>query len=115
MLRPEVLRNKKDFSAIYSRGKSLGDKYVVVFYRKNQLDYTRTAFLASKKVGKSVQRNKARRQMKESYREIKHSVIPGNDIIIIARNTINGANYFQVRKSLKNALSRGKLLMGEEK
>lgn len=110
MLRPEVLRNKKDFSAIYSRGKSLGDKYVVVFFRNNRLDYTRTAFLASKKVGKSVQRNRARRLMKESYREVKDSVVPGNDIIIIARNTINGASFFQVRKSLINALSRGRLL-----
>lgn len=110
MLRPEVLRNKKDFSAIYGRGKSLGDKYVVVFYRNNHLDYTRTAFLASKKVGKSVQRNRARRLMKESYREIKDSVVPGNDIIMIARNTINGASFFQVRKSLINALNRGMLL-----
>lgn len=114
MLRPEVLRNKKDFSNIYNKGKSTGDKYVVVFFRKNQLDYTRTAFLASKKVGKSVQRNKARRLMKESYREIKASVKPGNDIIMIARNTINGATYFQVQKSLKNALSRVKLLKEEE-
>jgi len=113
MLRPEVLRNKKDFSAIYSRGKSLGDRYVVVFYRKNQLDYTRTAFLASKKVGKSVQRNKARRLMKESFREIRGTVRDSYDIIIIARNTINGASYIQVRKSLKNAFVRAKLLKEE--
>ena len=110
MLRPEVLRSKKDFTEIYNKGKSLGDRYVVVFHRENHLDYTRTAFLASKKVGKSVQRNKARRLMKESYRELKEQVKPGNDIIIIARNTINQATYRQVRKSLRNALHRGKLL-----
>ena len=48
MLRPEVLRSKKDFTDIYNKGKSLGDRYVVVFHRENHLDYTRTAFLASK-------------------------------------------------------------------
>ena len=35
-------------------------RYVVVFYRKNNLPYTRKAFLASKKVGNSVRRNRAR-------------------------------------------------------
>ena len=110
MLRPEVLRSKKDFTEIYNKGKSLGDRYVVVFHRENHLDYTRTAFLASKKVGKSVQRNKARRLMKESYRELKDEVKPGRDIIIIARNTINQAEYRQVKKSLRSALTRGKLL-----
>ena len=110
MLRPEVLRSQKDFTEIYNKGKSLGDKYVVIFHRENHLDYTRTAFLASKKVGKSVQRNKARRLMKESYRDLKSRVLPGNDIIIIARNTINQATYHQVHRSLRNALNRGKLL-----
>lgn len=117
MLRPEVLRNKKDFTAVYNKGKSVGDRYVVVFFRKNQLDYNRTAFLASKKVGKSVHRNKAKRLMKEAFRDIKRSseVSEGNDIIIIARNTINGAAYSQVRKSLKNALLRLNILKGELK
>ncbi len=110
MRRPEVLRKNKDFSAIYSRGKSLGDKYVVVFYRDNHLDYTRTAFLASKKVGKSVQRNRARRLMKESYRNIREEIQTGIDIVIIARNTINDASLVQVRKSLINALKRAKLI-----
>ena len=113
MRRPEVLRNKKDFSAIYSRGKSLGDRYVVIFYRNNSLDYTRTAFLASKKVGKSVQRNRARRLMKESYRCVSENIKNSIDVIFIARNTINDASFVQVRKSLINALIRAKLMEKE--
>ena len=48
--------------------------------------------------------------MKESYRELKDQVKPGNDIIIIARNTINQADFRQVKRSLRSALNRGKLL-----
>ena len=114
MLRPGVLRNQKDFSTIYKRGKSLGDKYVVLFYKRNQLGYNRIAFLASKKVGKSVKRNKARRWMKESFKEWKNSLKEGYDIIIIARNTINEAGYLAVKKSLKNALNRAKLVKGDD-
>ena len=56
MLKKNVLRKNSDFSAIYKRGKSVGDRYVVLFYRLNGLSYNRTGFLASKKVGNSVKR-----------------------------------------------------------
>ena len=83
MLKPNVLRKKKDFSTLYSRGKSVGDKYVVLFYKKNGLTYNRVAFLASKKVGNSVFRNRARRLMKESFRELEKEFRIGYDLIII--------------------------------
>lgn len=110
MLKPNVLRKKKDFSILYSRGKSVGDKYVVLFYKKNGLTYNRVAFLASKKVGNSVFRNRARRLMKESFRELEKEFRTGYDIIIIGRNTINGMKCQEVMRSLKSAASRGKLL-----
>lgn len=113
MLKPNVLRKKKDFSSIYNKGKSFGGKYVVVFYRKNNLDYNRTAFLASKKVGKSVKRNKARRRMKESFREIEKKMKIGYDIIIIARNTINDAKYKDIKKSMETVFLKIKLLNGD--
>lgn len=110
MLKPNVLRNKKDFSSIYNRGKSVGDKYVVIFFRKNNLTYNRTAFLSSKKVGNSVKRNRARRLMKESYRAYGEIIPIGFDLIFIARNTINGIKCGEVKKSIEAALKRCKLI-----
>ncbi len=106
MLKKTVLRGKKNFSAIYKRGKSVGDRYVVLFYRKNGLDYNRIAFLASKKVGNSVKRNRARRLMKESYRLTGLNVPSGYDFIFIARSTIEGAKCRQVQISLESALKK---------
>ena len=83
MLKKEVLRKKEDFSAIYRRGKSVSDRLIVLFYRKNGLSYNRTAFLASKKVGNSVQRNRAKRLMKESFRISCDNLKTGYDIIFI--------------------------------
>ena len=51
MRKKEILRKKDDFQAIYKAGKSVPERYIVLFYRKNDLPYSRTAFLASKKVG----------------------------------------------------------------
>lgn len=106
MLKPNVLRKKKDFAAIYNKGKSIGEKYVVFFYRRNNLDYNRTAFLASKKVGNSVTRNRARRLMKESYRDLEKNLERGYDFIWIARNTICNLKCADVKKSMEAALKR---------
>ena len=108
MLKRNVLRKKTDFQSIYNRGKSVGDRFVVLFYRPNGLVYKRTGFLASKKVGNSVKRNRARRLMKESYRHLAGR-LPQNvhyDFIIIARNTISGKKCAEVEKSLFSAMKR---------
>ena len=106
MLKKNVLRKKSDFDSMYKRGKSVGDRYLVLFYRKNNLPYNRTGFLASKKVGNSVQRNRARRLMKESYRHIQSGLPTGYDFIIIARNTISGKKCMEVERSLMSAFRR---------
>ncbi|MEG1469223.1 MAG: ribonuclease P protein component [Anaerovoracaceae bacterium] len=106
MLKKGILRRKKDFSTIYNRGKSVGDRFVVVFYKKNNLSYNRIAFLASKKVGNSVKRNRARRLMKESMRLMDKQLPLGYDFIFIARNTICDAKCADVKKSLESAIRR---------
>jgi ribonuclease P protein component len=109
MRKKEILRKKDDFQAIYKAGKSVPERYIVLFYRKNDLPYSRTAFLASKKVGNSIQRNRAKRLMKESYRLNADRFLDGYDLIFIARNTINGKKQKDVQKSLLNAAKRGKV------
>ena len=109
MLKKEVLRRKDDFKRIYKKGSSVGEKYVVLFYKRNGLSYNRTAFLASKKVGNSVQRNRARRLMKESYRNLFSEIKEGNDLIFIARNTVNGKKAGDVDRSIRRAVSKAGL------
>ena len=108
-LRPDVLRYKKDFDRLYKKGRSSGDKYVVVFSIANGLQYSRKAFLASKKVGGAVARNRARRLMKESFRKMEHEIKSGRDILCIARNTITGASCAEVETSLRKTLTKGGL------
>lgn len=106
MLKKNVLRKKSDFATIYGKGKSICDKYVVIFYKKNSLPYVRTAFVASKKVGNSVKRNRAIRLMKESYRLSCFNVPGGYDFIFIARNSIVSAKCADVTRSLESAVKK---------
>ena len=106
MLNKNVLRGKRDFSLVYNKGKSAGDRYVVIFYRKNNLPYKRMAFVASKKVGNSVKRNRAIRLMKESYRLTNINVPDGYDFIVIARNTIVDAKCKDVMRSFNSCMKK---------
>lgn len=114
MLKKDILRRKDDFSAVYKKGRSVGERYIVLFYKKNGLPYNRIAFLASKKVGNSVERNRARRLIRENYRFLKNDIRTGYDIIFIARNTINGRKFSDVKKSMVGALLKSKLLKRSE-
>ena len=108
MLKQDVLRGDKAFDSVYKKGRSKGDKYVVLFYLKNDLDYNRTAFVASKKVGNSVKRHRATRLMRESFRNIGETK-EGYDLIFIARNSINGRKCQDVLSSMKSVLGKAGL------
>lgn len=106
MLKKNVLSGKRNFDEVYKHGKSIGHKYVVIFYKKNGLSYNRFGFLASKKVGNAVMRNRARRLMKESVRLIGDLKFTGYDVIFIARNTISNTKCADVKKSIEAALRK---------
>ena len=105
-----TLRKQKDFNRIYHKGESRGSKYVVVLYKKNNLHYTRKAFVSSKKVGNSVERNRSRRLMRESYYAISKYIKEGYDIVFVARNTINNAGQKDVQHSMYGVLKSCGLL-----
>ena len=99
-----TLRKQKDFTKIYNHGSSKGSKYVVVLYKINNLDYTRTAFVSSKKVGNSVQRNRSRRLMRAAFYNFREQLKNGYDIIFVARSTIEGACEKDVERSMFGAV-----------
>ena len=109
---PLTLRNKEDFDRLHRKGKSVGSRYVVMVSLRNDLPYSRTAFLASKKVGNSVQRHRAVRLMRESFRQIqKESGLPdGYDFLFIARSTIKDSKCADVKKSIEAAIKRAGVL-----
>ncbi|SRR6056297_414001 len=100
------LRKSKEFKETYSKGKSVGSRFIVLFYRKNGREETRVGFTASKKVGNSVKRNRARRLMKEVYRHMEPCIKEGYDIVAIARVTVNEADYKGVEDSFIKTVER---------
>ncbi|MEG1798472.1 MAG: ribonuclease P protein component, partial [Clostridium sp.] len=54
------LKKDSDFRKVYRHGKSLANKYLVMYVLNNKSDINRVGISVSKKVGKANVRNKAR-------------------------------------------------------
>ena len=79
------LRNNKEFQMVYNEGKSKANKYLVLYYRKNDLEYNRLGISVSKKVG-----HRTTRLIRESYRLNQDNLKTGYDMVVIARQTAKG-------------------------
>ena len=109
-----TLRKQSDFARVYKQGKSKGSRFAVILYRRNGLKFTRTAFVSSKKVGNSVERNRSRRLMKAAYRAFEPDIKSGYDIVFVARAAIKGCKEPEVERQLKKTLESAGILTGSK-
>lgn len=65
-----TLKKNKEFNRVYKKGKSFPAKTVVLVFLRQNYGGQRVGFCVSKKVGKSVIRNRARRRMKWAYTRV---------------------------------------------
>jgi len=80
-----------------------------MYVLKNGKDFNRLGVSVSKKVGISVVRSRVTRLIKESYRLSEKDIKCGFDIVIIARNSCNGADFDSVRKAFKHLIKKHNL------
>ena len=81
-----------------------------MFILKNREESNKLGISISKKVGKSVRRNRIRRLIKESYRNMESEIKKGYDVIIIARRPASDADYKDIYNSLRQLFSKQSLL-----
>lgn len=100
------LRNNREFHLVYKRGRSVVTKHVVMYYRKNGSHLNRLGISVSKKVGKAVVRNRAKRLIKESFRLNQCEIGLGYDIVFVARVRMKDAKAKNVNKDMHRVLKQ---------
>ena len=79
------LNENKDFRRIYAKGKSYVSSSVITYVSKNRCKQIRVGITTSKKIGNAVQRNRARRLIRESVRHLTEDIKDGYDLVFVAR------------------------------
>jgi len=106
----QKLKSNREFRRVYDTGKSFANKYVVIFFVKNNLDYNRVGVSATKKLGNSVLRNRTKRRIKEVYRLNVDRVKRGYDIIFLTRASAKKTNYKEIESAILHILKVSGLL-----
>jgi ribonuclease P protein component len=100
------IRHKAQFDAVYAEGRRFGDGFFAVTARSNALDGPRLGMaVATKTAGNSVQRNRIRRIIRESFRLRQH-MLPPVDLVVSARSRVRGAVNAELRASLDALLEQ---------
>ncbi|NLY38643.1 MAG: ribonuclease P protein component [Firmicutes bacterium] len=108
----DLVRIKKswEFKRVYRFGKTLVSPNVVLYYHVNRLNYNRIGFSISKKIGKSVVRNRIKRIYREAFRSMRENLKKGFDFVLVARKPVIQMNFHKAREELLFLCMKGKLL-----
>ena len=93
------LNKNYEFQRLYKRGDSAPGAYFVLYARRNGGNSNRLGITVSKKVGGAVQRNRAKRRLKEIYRTNFHRLKKGYNIVIVARTAAATVEYDKLERA----------------
>ena len=87
------LKENAAFRRLYYRGASAGNRYLVIYCRRNGTDVSRMGLTVSTKLGHAVVRNRVRRRLREIVRLHEDTLAEGFDFVIVARSASVGAEF----------------------
>ena len=94
------------FRRLYAKGKSAASPCLVVYCRRNGKTQGRLGITVSTKLGKAVCRNKIRRRIREIYRIHQGDLLPGWDIVVVARVKAAHSSYAAMERSFLSCVDK---------
>ena len=95
---------------IYRTGKAVHTTWFVLNWVANRDDQKRVAFVASKKVGNAVMRNRSARILREAMRGFMPKMTVAADVVIVAKRPILTLKLSEVQLRLEQALRNSGLV-----
>lgn len=107
--RSRRLSDRRVFSQLKAEGRRLARGCLVVNWADAPSpNQSRLGVIASRKVGGAVERNRAKRQLREAYRQHQDELRPAV-VILVARPSIRNKPFAHVEKDLLSALHQAGL------
>lgn len=103
-----ICRNT-EFARAYRRGKSFVHPCLVLYVNKNRLGRTRLGITATKKIGKAVVRNRARRVIRAALYKTLPPEVGGFDLVFVARGRTPWCKSTQLEPVVRQLLTQAGL------
>lgn len=105
-----TVKENYEFRRIYRKGKSAVSPQLVIYCQRNRRGHSRLGVSVSKKLGCAVVRNRVRRRIREIYRLNKAKMLPGYDLIVVARVRAVETDYQKLDRTYLRLLEQLDLL-----
>jgi ribonuclease P protein component len=100
----ERIKARAQFQQIYQRGARVHSRFSTLFVLPNQLSFGRLGIAATKKLGGAVERNRAKRLIREVFR--RNKVAPGFDVVVIPKRELLDATLAALEADYRTLLER---------
>jgi ribonuclease P protein component len=100
----EHVRKRADFELIYQTGFKRSGRLMTLFTKQRESGGARLGIAATRKMGGAVERNRAKRVVREVFRH--HKPSGPIDIVVIPRRDMLDASYERVEAEFVSLLSR---------
>ncbi len=107
---PHRLRHSADLAIVQQQGRRWRHPLCILLVRQSGVATSRFAFVASRRVGQAVVRNRVKRLLREAVRLHLDEIQPGWDCVWIARPLLPRATFAEVESAVLQLLERAKLL-----
>jgi ribonuclease P protein component len=98
------------FRQVRQTGTSYSHPLMVLCLLPNELEISRSGFVASRRIGNAVVRNRVRRRLREAVRLLWDVIEPGWDMVWIARPGVDEAEFSELQDACARLLRRARLL-----
>jgi ribonuclease P protein component len=102
------LLRKADFSRVFDLGHRVQGRYFTMLLAPAEAPAPRLGIVASRKLGDAVHRNRAKRVIREIFRQT--PPLPGRqgvDVVVIPRRELFDAAYSSLERDFRHTLERG--------
>jgi ribonuclease P protein component len=94
------------FREAFDQGEKTAGRYLVLWSRSGEDADRRLGVVASKKVGNSVARSRAKRRLREWFRLNRHRITGSKDVILVARARILNVSQTELDADAEEVFSR---------
>ena len=79
------IKNDREFKFLFRKGETCVNYAFVCYFRENKRRRNRCGIVTGKKIGNAVTRNRARRVIREAFRQVNLPLKGNYDVVFVAR------------------------------
>ena len=98
------IRHRPEFLRVFKEGRKFHSRLFTLFVMPGNDGPARLGVVASRKTGGAVARNRAKRLLRETFRQAYPLLSAGTDFVVVAKRSIVKAKLADVEKEFRDAI-----------